>query len=119
MMKHSAIATIACPMRTFLMASLLMGTVLMGSIAFFAGALPAFSQEKEKDKDKLPQVLLKTTKGDILLELYEDQAPNTVANFVSLVEKKLYDKLKFHRVKPGYVVKGGEPKEKGTRGRGD
>jgi peptidyl-prolyl cis-trans isomerase B (cyclophilin B) len=102
------------------MATVLMGTVVMGSIAFFAGIGTAFSDEKdkEKDKDKLPQVLLKTNKGDILLELYEDQAPNTVANFVSLVEKGFYDKLKFHRVEPGFVVQGGDPKGNGSGGPG-
>jgi peptidyl-prolyl cis-trans isomerase B (cyclophilin B) len=63
-------------------------------------------------------VLLKTNKGDILLELYEDQAPNTVANFVSLVEKGFYDKLKFHRVEPGFVIQGGDPKGNGTGGPG-
>src|SRR5206468_11245375 len=50
------------------------------------------------DDKQLPQVLLETSKGDVVLELYEDNAPNTVANFISLVEKGFYDGLKFHRV---------------------
>jgi cyclophilin family peptidyl-prolyl cis-trans isomerase len=56
-----------------------------------------------------PQVLFKTSKGDVLFELYEDQAPNTVANFISLVEKKKYDGIKFHRVIPNFMAQGGDP----------
>ena len=98
-------------------------TVLVGSIACMASAPLAFAQdpaaEKEKDKDKkekLPQILLKTSKGDILLELYEDEAPNTVANFISLVEKKFYDGTKFHRVIAGFMAQGGDPKGNGSGG---
>ncbi|MEZ5942973.1 MAG: peptidylprolyl isomerase [Planctomycetaceae bacterium] len=58
---------------------------------------------------QLPQVLLKTTQGDILIELFEDEAPNTVANFISLVESKYYDGLRFHRVIPGFMAQGGCP----------
>lgn len=61
---------------------------------------------------ELPQVLFKTNKGDILLELFEDQAPNTVANFISLVEAKTYDGVKFHRVIPQFMVQGGDPLSK-------
>jgi cyclophilin family peptidyl-prolyl cis-trans isomerase len=65
-----------------------------------------------------PQVLLKTTKGDIVIELFEDEAPNTVANFISLVERKFYDGLTFHRVIDGFVAQGGDPKGDGTGGPG-
>ncbi len=58
---------------------------------------------------QLPQVLFKTNKGDILLELFENEAPNTVANFISLVEAKQYDKVKFHRVIPNFMAQGGDP----------
>ena len=61
------------------------------------------------DDEKLPRVLLKTTAGNIELELFENQAPNTVANFVSLVEKKKYDGTVFHRVIPNFMVQGGDP----------
>ncbi len=66
----------------------------------------------------LPQVLLNTSKGDILLEPYEDEAPNTVANFVSLVEKSFYDGLNFHRVVPGFMAQGGDPQGNGSGGPG-
>lgn len=66
----------------------------------------------------LPQILFKTTKGDVLIELYEDEAPNTVANFVSLVEKKYYDGLTFHRVIDGFMAQGGCPDGTGRGGPG-
>ena len=56
----------------------------------------------------LPRVLIITTKGNVIVELFEDQAPNHVANFISLVEKGFYDGTKFHRVEQG-LVQGGDP----------
>lgn len=66
-------------------------------------------REKEAKADDLPRVVFKTNKGDILLELFENEAPNTVANFISLVEAKKYDGIKFHRVIPGFMAQGGDP----------
>jgi predicted Zn-dependent protease len=57
-----------------------------------------------KGDEQLPRVLLKTSRGDIELELFENEAPNTVANFISLVEAKKYDGTKFHRVIPGFMA---------------
>ncbi len=57
--------------------------------------------------EQLPQVLLKTSQGDILLELFENEAPNTVANFVFLVERGFYDGIPFHRVVNGFMAQGG------------
>ena len=72
----------------------------------------------EATANDLPQVLFRTTKGDIYIELFEDQAPNTVANFISLVEKKFYNGLTFHRVLEGFMAQGGCPKGDGTGGPG-
>lgn len=58
---------------------------------------------------KLPRVLFKTNRGDIELELFENEAPNSVANFISLVEKKKYDGVAFHRVLPNFMAQGGDP----------
>ena len=58
---------------------------------------------------QLPRVALKTSRGDILLELFENEAPNTVANFVSLVEGGFYNGTKFHRVIPAFMAQGGDP----------
>ena len=90
--------------------------VLVGSIACLTVVRLALA--KDKEKEKLPQVLLKTNKGEILLELYEDEAPNTVANYINLVEKGFYDGTKFHRVIAGFMAQGGDPKGTGTGGPG-
>jgi cyclophilin family peptidyl-prolyl cis-trans isomerase len=75
-------------------------------------------REKEKQADDLPRVLLKTSQGDITVELFENEAPNTVANFISLVEKKFYDGLTFHRVIPHFMAQGGDPSGDGSGGPG-
>ena len=54
----------------------------------------------------------------IVIELYPEIAPNTVANFVSLVEQGFYDGLIFHRVIPGFMIQGGDPDGVGTGGPG-
>jgi cyclophilin family peptidyl-prolyl cis-trans isomerase len=65
-----------------------------------------------------PRVLLETTKGDIEVELFEKEAPVTVANFLSYVKKGHYDGTIFHRVIDNFVVQGGgmtaDMKEKPT-----
>ncbi len=61
-------------------------------------------------------VSLKTKNGDILIKLYAKEAPNTVKNFISKVESGFYNNLTFHRVEPGFVIQGGDPKGNGTGG---
>ena len=56
--------------------------------------------------------------GVITAELYPEFAPNTVANFVSLVESGFYDGLIFHRVIPGFMIQGGDPQGTGMGGPG-
>ena len=64
-------------------------------------------REKESQDDNNPRVLIKTNKGDITIELFEDNAPNTVANFISLVKMGFYKDIPFHRVLPGFMAQGG------------
>ncbi|NLX94993.1 MAG: peptidylprolyl isomerase [Rhodopirellula sp.] len=66
----------------------------------------------------MPRVLLKTSKGDIVVELFENEAPNAVANFISLVEKGFYNGLTFHRVLPAFMAQGGCPIGNGSGGPG-
>lgn len=54
-----------------------------------------------------PRVLMKTTLGDITLELYTDKAPLTVENFLSYVDEHFYDETIFHRVIKGFMIQGG------------
>lgn len=73
---------------------------------------------KEAEADDLPRVKFHTTKGDIVLELFENEAPNTVANFINLVEKGFYSDVAFHRVLPAFMAQGGDPQGDGTGGPG-
>lgn len=66
----------------------------------------------------LPRVLLKTTEGDIVLELFENEAPQTVGNFVNLVEKGFYNGVSLHRVIREFMAQGGDPNGNGTGGPG-
>ncbi|MBK1672248.1 peptidylprolyl isomerase [Ectothiorhodospira shaposhnikovii] len=54
-----------------------------------------------------PRVTIETTKGTIVLELYADKAPETVANFLAYANDGFYDGTIFHRVIPGFMVQGG------------
>ena len=75
-------------------------------------------REKETAAGTQPRVKLTTNKGEIELELFEDDAPNTVANFIELIEKKFYDGVKFHRVIPNFMAQGGDPEGTGAGGPG-
>ncbi|MEN6450324.1 MAG: peptidylprolyl isomerase [Thermoguttaceae bacterium] len=97
----------------------LLGIFLRNPTAFKqAWAKEQEIRHKEAKADNLPRVLLKTSKGNIELELFEDQAPNTVANFISLVESGYYKDVKFHRVLPGFMIQGGDPQGTGQGGPG-
>lgn len=60
----------------------------------------------------------KTNRGDFSIELFEDKAPNTTANFIKLAQEKFYDGLIFHRVIDGFMIQGGCPNKNGTGGPG-
>ena len=66
----------------------------------------------------LPQIQIETERGNITIELFEDDTPNTVANFISLAEQGYYDNLNFHRVIPDFMIQGGCPEGTGTGGPG-
>ena len=66
-----------------------------------------------------PIVTIEMENGGIIkAELYPEVAPNTVANFVNLIEKGFYDGLIFHRVIPGFMIQGGDPQGTGMGGPG-
>ena len=66
-----------------------------------------------------PVVTIEMENGKIMkAELYPEIAPNTVNNFISLVNKGFYDGVIFHRVIPGFMIQGGDPKGTGTGGPG-
>ncbi|NLM20894.1 MAG: peptidylprolyl isomerase [Peptococcaceae bacterium] len=66
-----------------------------------------------------PIVTLEMENGDLIkAELYPEIAPNTVKNFISLIQKGFYDGLIFHRVIPGFMIQGGDPEGSGMGGPG-
>jgi cyclophilin family peptidyl-prolyl cis-trans isomerase len=75
-------------------------------------------REEEAKANDLPRVEIKTSKGTIVAELFENEAPNTVANFISLVEKGFYNGTPFHRVLPDFMAQGGDPTGTGSGGPG-
>lgn len=78
--------------------------LLAATVAFAADAKPVTGR----------WAVIQTNKGTIKFALYEKDAPITTKNFISLADRKFYDGLKFHRVVPGFVIQGGDPKGNGT-----
>ena len=71
----------------------------LGFLAFCAATLGAAPAN--------PKVLMKTNKGDITIELYQDKAPISVKNFLAYVDEKFFDNTVIHRVSRGFVLQGG------------
>ncbi|OGX28607.1 MAG: peptidylprolyl isomerase [Omnitrophica WOR_2 bacterium RIFCSPHIGHO2_02_FULL_67_20] len=65
-----------------------------------------------------PKAVIETSKGRIVIELYKDEAPQTVANFIKLAKSGFYNGLLFHRVIPGFMIQTGDPQGDGTGGPG-
>lgn len=75
------------------------------------------STQDEKQSMENKNVLIEVENyGDIEVELYADEAPITVANFLSLVEDGFYNGLTFHRIIDGFMIQGGDPLGNGTGG---
>jgi cyclophilin family peptidyl-prolyl cis-trans isomerase len=65
-----------------------------------------------------PTVTIQTSLGTMRAEIFQDKAPVTAKNFLTLVNKGFYNGLTFHRVIPGFMIQGGDPKGDGTGGPG-
>jgi len=76
------------------------------------------TEEKKGDTKKLDYVQFETTMGKFKVKLYSDKAPITTDNFRSLVEKKFYDGIIFHRIIDGFMIQGGDPTGTGRGGSG-
>ena len=81
------------------MKALMISVMIVLCVALTAGAA-------DKPGDN-PRVVLDTTKGEIVIELYLQKAPETVVNFLSYVDAKFYDGTIFHRVIPNFMLQGG------------
>jgi len=87
------------PKEEFMVKSLILGLSQVGFLFLFA----IFSNAAASN----PKVLMKTTKGDITIELYPDKAPISVENFLSYVNAKFYDGTVFHRVIKNFMIQAG------------
>ena len=76
------------------------------------------NQDKSPKEDTMTYAIISTEKGDMKVELYSNETPGTVANFVKLANDKFYDGLNFHRVLPDFVIQGGCPEGTGAGGPG-
>jgi cyclophilin family peptidyl-prolyl cis-trans isomerase len=97
----------------------------LGYIFIACFILASCQSSKYKNLDDGLYADIQTSKGDILVELYADDTPMTVANFISLAEgtnnqvsdsiqgKKFYDGIRFHRVVNNFIIQGGDPTETG------
>ena len=94
------------PSAIFFIAIIIVITILIGYVA---------------DDKKVNKIMIENTQtltivassGNISIELYPDQAPKTVENFVKLAKDGFYDNTKFHRVIKGFMIQGGDPYTKG------
>ena len=89
--------------------------VLLG--VFVLPGLLGGGYELRDENDPVATIRLKNGKK-IVVELYPDKAPNTVANFIELANSGFYDGLSFHRVISGFMIQGGDPNGNGTGGPG-
>ena len=78
-------------------------------------SFPGVLSTKEIHKKKIS---IATERGEIVFELFDEEAPKTVSNFVALARSGYYDGLTFHRVVPGFVIQGGDPLGNGLGGPG-
>ena len=78
----------------------------------------AFPGILSSDKIQNKKAVIKTNQGTIEFTLYADKAPKSVSNFVYLAEAGFYNGLTWHRVVPGFVIQGGDPKGDGSGGPG-
>jgi cyclophilin family peptidyl-prolyl cis-trans isomerase len=103
--------------------------VLCTSLFLFTGGCSNAAPSQPKPPSNTPQqtvsvneknstALFETSKGNFRVELFEDKAPITAKNFITLANKGFYDKLIFHRVIDGFMIQGGDPNGNGTGGPG-
>lgn len=112
-------------MRKYWTAFVVMVTLLVLLTAGCAGSNTA-SPNKTETTPKTTEVtttknsiaLFETSKGNFRIELFEDKAPLTTKNFITLVNKGYYNGLIFHRVIDDFMIQGGDPKGNGTGGPG-
>ena len=104
-------------MRTRLLLTALVVALAAPAGVWTQAAKPA---ETQKGPSRVTQMAeIEMEKGGVIkIEFFADDAPKTVENFVTLAKKGFYNGLTFHRIEPGFVIQGGDPKGDGTGGPG-
>jgi peptidylprolyl isomerase len=87
-------------------------TLILTAIIGMAAPTESAAQKKESSPIATQIAVIKTSMGDIEIELYGKDAPKTVANFVGLAKKDFYNGIRFHRVISGFMIQGGDPKSR-------
>ena len=97
----------------FVISILIVSGFIGGALAQSIPQLPSqeFSQ-KEIDEMRNKAVLITTNEGTMMIELFPEDAPNHVYNFLKLVESDYYDGVIFHRIIPGFMIQTGDPNTK-------
>jgi len=95
-------------------------TLILFSIGCFEDKQDLHKDIKPDEKVETTnnKMRIKTIHGDIIIKFLPEYAPNTVARMKELISSDFYNGLKFHRVIPGFVAQGGDPKGNGTGGSG-
>lgn len=96
--------------RSLLIIVILLGLAGLGFLVFSLFSEKETAKVDQNQQEKFvsnPQVILETSLGSIILELYPNQAPISVANFLRYVDSGFYDGTIFHRVIPGFMIQGG------------
>ena len=92
-------------------------TKLALCLTIIFGLSQSIGCQPDTTKGKTVNILIETTKGNIELELFESDAPKTVANFTGLAEQGYYNGIIFHRISKGFVIQGGDSTGTGRGGK--
>jgi cyclophilin family peptidyl-prolyl cis-trans isomerase len=91
--------------------------ILSTILAIILGMPQLIGCQSDILKRKTVNITIETTKGDIEVELYETDAPKTVANFKGLAEEGYFNGIIFHRISKGFVIQGGDSTGTGSGGK--
>ena len=86
-------------------------------LSIIFGLSQSIGCQSDTTKGKTVNILIETTKGNIELELFESDAPKTVANFAGLAEEGYFNGIIFHRISKGFVIQGGDSTGTGRGGK--
>jgi len=86
-------------------------------LSIIFGLSQSIGCQSDTTKGKTVNIIIETTKGNIELELFESDAPKTVANFTGLAEQGYFNGIIFHRISKGFVIQGGDSTGTGRGGK--